>query len=62
MDEKSCKHPLSMDEKPYLRFCRDDVCTGNERREANLGEHQVELENLWMVGYGVNIVCYIPSP
>jgi len=51
-----------MDEKSYLRMCRDDVCTGNERPEAIVGEHQVELENLWMVRYGVNIVCYVPSP
>jgi hypothetical protein len=62
MDEKSYKPPLSMDERSYLRFFPDDVCTGNERLEAILGEHQVELENLWMVGYGVNIVCYVPSP
>jgi hypothetical protein len=62
MDENSCKPPLSMDEKSYLRFYPDDVCTGNERREAILGEHQVGLENLWMLDYGVNIVCYVPSP
>jgi hypothetical protein len=62
MDENSCKPLLSMDEKSYLRICCDDVCTGNERPEGILGEHQVELENLWMVGYGVNIVCYVPSP
>jgi len=62
MDEKWSKPPLSMDEKSYLRFCPDDVCTGNERREAILDEHQVEFENLWVVGYGVNIVCYVPSP
>jgi hypothetical protein len=49
-------------EKSYLRFCPDDVCTGNERQEAIIGEHQVELQNLWMVGYGVNIVSYVPSP
>jgi hypothetical protein len=50
-----------MDEKSYLRFCPDDVCIGNERGEAILGEDQVELENLWMVGYGVSIVWYVPS-